>query len=152
MKSDFQNSIPGKIQMPKIYTTGYGGKKIGDLKPLLDALDAVLVDIRFAPHSEILHWRKVYLKVLLDRKYFHIPNLGNRTFNENKITIQNLKLGIETILNLNKNIVLLCGCETPENCHRLLIAGELLTQGIETEEISDWQKYASANEKQFGIF
>ena len=31
--------------MQKIYTTGYGGKNIADLKPMLDALDAVLIDI-----------------------------------------------------------------------------------------------------------
>ena len=54
--------------MQKIYMTGYGGKNIADLKPMLDALDAVLIDIRFAPHSDILHWRKMYLKVLLDWK------------------------------------------------------------------------------------
>ena len=138
--------------MQKIYTTGYGGKNIADLKSMLGALDAVLIDIRFAPHSEILHWRKVYLKVLLDRKYLHVPNLGNRTFKEDKITIQNLKLGIETILNLNKNVVLMCGCEKSENCHRLTIAGELMKQGIETEEVSDWKKYASQNKKPLGIF
>ena len=119
---------------------------------MLDALDAVLVDIRFVPHSEILHWRKVYLKVLLDWKYLHVPNLGNRTFKEDKITIQNLKLGVETILSLDKNVVLMCGCEKPENCHRLIIAGELMKHGIETEEISDWKKYASQNKKLLGIF
>lgn len=138
--------------MQKIYTTGYGGKNIADLKPMLDALDAVLADVRFAPHSEILHWRKVYLKVLLDWKYLHIPNLGNRTFKEDRITIQNLKLGVETILNLDKPVVLMCGCERLENCHRLIIAGELMKQGIETEEISDWKKYSSQNKKLLGIF
>ena len=94
----------------------------------------------------------MYLKVLLDWKYLHVPNLGNRTFKEEKITIQNLQLGIETILNLDKNAVLMCGCEKIENCHRLVIAGELMKQGIETEEISDWKKYAEENEKTYGIF
>lgn len=138
--------------MPKIYTTGYGGKNIADLKPMLDALDAVLVDIRFVPHSDILHWRKTYLKVLLGKNYLHIANLGNRTFRENNVTIQNLKLGIETVLSLDKNTVLMCGCEKLENCHRLIIAGELMKQGIETEEISEWKKYAGENKKLFGIF
>ena len=124
-----------------IYTTGYTGKDISDLKPMLETLDAVLADIRFAPYSQVLHWRKNYLQVLLGRKYFHIPNLGNRTFKEDKITIQNLQLGIETVLNLDKNAVLMCGCEKLENCHRLVIAGELLKQGIETEEITDWKIY-----------
>jgi uncharacterized protein (DUF488 family) len=138
--------------MRKIYTTGYGGKHIADLKPMLDALDAVLADIRFVPHSEILHWRKTYLKVLLDWKYLHIPNLGNRTFKEEKITIQNLQLGIETVLHLERNAVLMCGCEKLENCHRLTIAGELMKQGIETEELTDWKKYAAENKNTFGIF
>lgn len=137
--------------MQKIYTTGYGGKNVADLKPMLDALDAVLVDIRFVPHSEILHWRKIYLKTLLDWKYLHVSNLGNRTFKEEKITIQNLQLGIETVLNLDRNVVLMCGCEKLENCHRLLIAGELMKQGIETEEISDWKKYAAENRNTYGI-
>lgn len=138
--------------MQKIYTTGYGGKNIAHLKPMLDALDAVLVDIRFVPHSEILHWRKTYLKVLLDWKYLHIANLGNRTFKKGKITIQNLQLGIETVLSLDRNTVLMCGCEKLENCHRLTIAGELMKQGIEAEEISDWKKYAAEDKKTFGIF
>ena len=138
--------------MRKIYTTGYGRKNVADLKPMLDALDAVLVDIRFVPHSEILHWRKTYLKVLLDWKYLHIPNLGNRTFKEEKITIQNLQLGIETVLNLERNAVLMCGCEKLENCHRLTIAGEFMKQKIETEEITDWKKCAAENKNTFGIF
>ena len=138
--------------MQKIYLTGYGGKNIADLKPMLDALDAVLIDIRFAPHSDILHWTKMYLKVLLDWKYLHVPNLGNRTFKEERITIQNLQLGVETILNMDKNAVLMCGCEKIENCHRLVIAGELMKQGIETEEISDWKKYVQGSEKKYGIF
>ncbi len=46
----------------------------------------------------------------------------------------------------------MCGCEKLENCHRLVIAGELLKQGIETVEISDWKKYLKDKDKMFGIF
>ncbi|MDQ3087233.1 MAG: hypothetical protein M3Q78_01400, partial [Acidobacteriota bacterium] len=74
--------------MQNIFTTGYTAKDINDLRPLLDALDALLIDIRFAPYSQVLQWRQIYLKVLLGSKYLHIPNLGNRTFKEEKITIQ----------------------------------------------------------------
>ena len=35
----------------KFYTTGYAGQDINDLKPMLGALDAVLVDVRFSPTS-----------------------------------------------------------------------------------------------------
>ena len=122
-----------------IYTTGYTAKDINDLRPLLEALDAYLVDIRFAPYSQILQWRQVYLKVLLGSRYRHISNLGNRTYKEDKITIQNLGLGLETVFGLNKNILLMCVCETAENCHRRQIAAELTKRGIETEEISNWK-------------
>ncbi len=130
--------------MQKIFTTGYTAKDINDLRPMLDALNAVLVDIRFAPYSQVLQWRQIYLKVLLGSKYLHIPNLGNRTFKEEKITIQNLGLGLETVFSLNKNVLLMCVCETAEKCHRRVITAELNKRGIETEEISNW-KPAAAN-------
>ncbi|HRH44574.1 MAG TPA: DUF488 domain-containing protein [Pyrinomonadaceae bacterium] len=122
-----------------IYTTGYTGKDINDLKPMLDALDAVLADVRFTPYSKVLHWQQVYLKILLKRKYLHIPNLGNRTYKEEKITIQNLKLGIETVLSLDTNMVLMCACEKPENCHRRVIIEELQRRNIETIELETWK-------------
>lgn len=123
----------------KIFTTGYTGKDINDLKPMLADLDAMLIDIRFAPYSQVMHWRKVYLKALLGEKYRHIPNLGNRTFKENKISIQNLKLGIETILHLPSNVVLMCACEKMENCHRRIIAEELRQTEVESKEIANWK-------------
>ncbi len=123
----------------KIFTTGYTGKDIFDLKPMLEALDAILIDIRFAPYSRIMHWQKVYLKALLGARYRHIPNLGNRTFKEGKITIQNLKLGLETVLSLNENAILICACEIAENCHRRVIIAELNQRGIETEELLTWK-------------
>lgn len=122
-----------------IYTTGYTGKDINDLKPMLNALDAILVDVRFAPYSKILHWQQTYLKLLLKRKYLHIPNLGNRTYKEEKITIQNLKLGVETVLNLEANVVLMCACEKPENCHRRYIIEEIHKRNIETIELETWK-------------
>lgn len=122
----------------KIFTTGYTGKNINDLKPLLEALDAMLIDVRFAPFSQVMHWRKVYLKVLLGEKYRHVPNLGNRTFKEDKITIQNLKLGLETVLHLDRNCVLMCACDKFENCHRRTISEELARTGIETVELKNW--------------
>lgn len=128
-----------KKMTQKIFTTGYTAKDINDLRPLLDALGAVLIDIRFAPYSQVLQWRQIYLKVLLGSKYLHIPNLGNRTDKEAKITIQNLRLGLETVFSLNKNALLMCVCETAENCHRRVIITELEKRGIETEEILSWK-------------
>jgi uncharacterized protein (DUF488 family) len=130
----------------QIYSTGYTGKDINDLKPLISALDAVLVDVRFSPTSQVLHWRQNYLKVLLKRKYLHIPNLGNRTFKEDKITIQNLQLGVETLLKLDENAVLFCACDVVENCHRRYIIEALHKQNVEVEELKTWNTRDSATQ------
>ena len=117
---------------------------------MLEALNAVLIDIRFAPYSRIMHWQKVYLKALLGNRYRHIPNLGNRTYKENKVTIQNLQLGLETVLSLDENAVLMCACDKAEDCHRHLIIKELNERGIENEEIVTWKTRDGA--LQTGLF
>ncbi|CAN5306305.1 hypothetical protein BH10ACI1_BH10ACI1_01840 [soil metagenome] len=124
----------------RIFATGYADKDINDLKPLIESLSAILVDIRFTPYSQVMVWRKVYLKTLLGKKYLHIPNLGNREFKEqNKISIQNLHLGIETLLSLNTNSLLFCACAAQETCHRQVIIKELQKKSIEITEIADWK-------------
>ncbi len=125
-------------QKIKFYMTGYAGKDINDLKPLLDALDAVLVDVRFSPTSEIMRWRQIYLKALLRGKYYHVPQLGNRSFREGKAQIQNLDLGIKVLVSFNANAVLMCECADPKECHRLIIAQELQRKGFEAEELENW--------------
>lgn len=123
----------------KFYTTGYADKDINDLKPMLDALDAVLVDVRFSPTSEIMRWRQIYLKALLREKYLHLPQLGSRVFREGKAKIQNLDLGVKILISFNVNAVLMCECGDPKKCHRLLIAQELWNKGFEAEELKDWK-------------
>jgi len=122
----------------KFYTTGYAGKDINDLKPMLDALDAVVVDVRFSPTSEIMRWRQIYLKALLREKYHHVPQLGNRAFREGKAQIQNLDLGIKILVSFNANAVLMCECADLKECHRLVIAEELRRKGFDIEELENW--------------
>ena len=123
---------------PKFYTTGYTGKNVLDLTDLLTALDAILVDVRYSPNSRSIVWRKDYLKLLLKEKYRHVVQLGNRSFRENKITIQNLELGIKTAASFGINIILMCGCEDLRRCHRFIIASELRQKGYEVEELESW--------------
>ncbi len=129
----------------QIYSTGYTGKDINELKPMLSALDAVLVDVRFSPTSQVLHWRQMYLKILLKHRYLHVPNLGNRTYKEDKITIQNLRLGVETLVKADENAVLFCACEKVQNCHRRYIIEALNKQNIEVKELKTWKVVDSDN-------
>lgn len=122
----------------KIYTTGYTGKNIAELSAMLEKFDAVLADIRFAPYSKHLEWRRDYLKLLLKNKYRHVSALGNRTYKENKITIHNFELGLKVIESWNENVVLMCACKELENCHRSTVAKELEKCGYIVEEITNW--------------
>lgn len=130
-----ENSALPKI---KFYTTGFAGKDINDLKPTLEALGAVLVDVRFSPTSDLLRWRQVYLKALLREKYHHVAQLGSRAFRGGRNQIQNLELGIKVLISFNANAVLMCECANLRECHRLVIAEELRSLGFEAEELVDW--------------
>ena len=125
----------------KIFTTGYTDKKIEDLPKLLDSLDAILVDIRFAPVSRQHEWHQNYLQVLLKNRYRHVQNLGNRSYKEGKIEIQNLELGLRTILSFGTNLVLMCGCADLRPCHRFVISNELQKKGFEVDEIENWKVF-----------
>lgn len=90
------SEIPAQ-QKIKFYTTSYAGRDINDLKQMLDALDALLVDVRFSPTSDLMRWRQIYLKTLLRENYHHVAPLGGRAFREGKAQIQNLDLGIKIL-------------------------------------------------------
>lgn len=120
----------------KFYTTGFSGRDIGDLKPLVDRLDALLVDVRFSPNNELMRWRQIYLKTLLRGKYRHVAHLGNRAGTSQ---IQHLDLGLKVLLSFGANAVLMCECAELKDCHRQIIAEELRHRGFAVEELRDWQ-------------
>lgn len=101
----------------KFYTTGFSGKDIGDLKPMLEALDAVLIDVRFSPTNELMRWRQIYLKTLLREKYRHVSQFGNRASRPGLNHIQHLELGIKVLISFGVNAVLMCGCAELKDCH-----------------------------------
>jgi uncharacterized protein (DUF488 family) len=132
-------SETGSLQKIKFYTTSYVGMNIDYLKPMINGLDAVLVDVRFSPISVVLRWRHVYLKTLLREKYHHVAQLGSRAFRQGKAQIQNLNLGIQILVSFNANAVLMCECADPKECHRLIISQELQRKGFEVEELKNWK-------------
>ena len=123
----------------RFFTTGYRGKEVAELPALLDFHQAVLADIRFAPVSRHLEWRRDYLKLLLKNRYRHVSQLGNRNYKTGgAIQIHNLEIGIRLIESWNENVILMCACENLENCHRRVVKNELERRGHEVQEIADW--------------
>lgn len=123
----------------KIFSTGYTGKRVEQLPALLDFHEAILADIRFAPFSRHLQWRKDYLTLLLKNRYRHVPQLGNRNYKTGgAIQIHNLEIGIRLLESWQTNIILMCACVELEKCHRRVVVHELETRGYEIEEITTW--------------
>ena len=133
-----------KAEKANFYTTGFTGRNVTDLKPLLFSLDAVLIDIRMSPHSSSVQWNQAYLKILLKGKYRHVAQLGNRHSVNEPIAIQHLALGVQILVSFGVNAVLMCECAEAQNCHRMVIARELGRQGFQVEELRNWK--ASATE------
>lgn len=86
-----------------------------------------------------MRWRRVYLQALLRDKYHHVMQLGNRTFRENKITIQNVELGIKILTGLDADAILLCSCKELKQCHRFVVMEELRRRGFEVKELENWK-------------
>lgn len=126
------------IEPAPLHTTGYAYKDTYDLKPMLHALDATMVDVRFYPTSDLLRWRQVYLKALLREKYHHVASLGSRAFRDGRNQIQNLDLGIKILVSVNGKAVLMCECAELRKCYRIIVAEELRSLGFEVEELVDW--------------
>lgn len=122
-----------------IYTTSCCDKDYADLKPLLERLDAQLIDVRFTPSDKPVQWSKGYLRLLLKRNYQHFPALGLREIAPGKFAIQNLTLGLRILSEKSHNLVLLCDCADYDGCHRKVITQELGKFGKDVFEIEKWK-------------
>lgn len=131
-----------------VYTTGYGGEKSvrGDSKPgrllqLAEELEAVIFDIRHVPWSKAPCWRKAAMAAQMGTRYRHIPALGNRNYKGatgDGFDIVDMQYGICQILNNERTPLLLCGCDTHDNCHRNYVAQFLRGYVDDVIEISHW--------------
>lgn len=123
-----------------IYTTGYSGKSVDDLRALAERLNAVVVDIRLRPQSRWQpKWNKSSLSILLEDRYIWVGELGNVKYKEKQIEIKDLDAGLEKVLAIERDVILLCSCSEYENCHRKTVADALRERGREVEELDTWQ-------------
>lgn len=117
-----------------IYTIGYAGWTPAGVKAKVEALGAVLLDIRYSPWSKRPEWKGEALRLLLGRAHYsHIKTLGNRNYRgDGPIVLDAPEAAIETVTRLLEHtpIVLLCACRDAEQCHRS-VAADFLSERIE---------------------
>lgn len=111
---------------PVIFSFGYGSSTVGELRVLLDQLDAVCVDVRFSPGSWTPAWRGASLARELGGKYLHVSQFGNARFREPNAPIElaNPEQGIAKLAPILavQSVVLLCACRNVRTCHRRQVA------------------------------
>lgn len=127
------------------YTTGYLGDKTprGQSKPamlkgVVEALDGVLVDIRYSPRSRAACREKAALQALFGDRYLWVRTLGNANYKGGEIEIVDLAAGLATVEALPKAPILICACEYPRYCHRTVVGNALRERGHVQYEIARW--------------
>lgn len=129
--------------MKRLYTYGYGGpnprQALEDLKGY--AAVGVVLDIRLKPWSGIkVDGKLVFTKAALFNAlawplvYGHCDLLGNVNYRGGPIQLKDPEGGMEYLRNLyvalSRDVVLLCGCEEAEYCHRKTVAELAVERGI----------------------
>lgn len=106
----------------EIYTLGYAQWKIREVVEQLQALDALLVDVRQSPYTSKPGFKKEELASRLGDRYLHVAALGNVNYEDGPIELAQPEQGLETIRTLDRPPVLMCGCQSPAQCHRSTVA------------------------------
>jgi len=145
----------------KAYHFGYQGHKPEDLLLAVEALGAVLCDIRYAPYSRQPGWSKKALVAMFGAAYRHIPELGNLNYKGEYgagIRIADLDGGLETVFKIleRRPVVVMCVCREFETCHRLTVAEALQELGVYADGL-DLTMHATIAEtrvlnQQLGLF
>jgi len=113
-----------------IYTLGYSGWKLDDIRAAVDRLDAVLVDVRMVPRSRCPQWNgSTFFRMFGDR-YVWLKEFGNRNYKGTveQIVILDFPAGEKRVADLasgGRAIILLCGCADVNQCHRKVLAERL---------------------------
>ena len=109
-----------------MYTMGYRGWKPDVIRQFIVDHEALLIDIRYKPWSPHPQWRSHALKALVQPHYRWIQELGNKAYRERprRIEIADMDAGLGRLGAIAHEVptVLLCGCPTLEECHRLTVA------------------------------
>jgi len=122
-----------------LYDLGYSN--FGSSDPVLHAiriLGAILVDVRYLPHSQDAQWDGIVLSQQLGSRYVHVKDLGNVNYRGSGNVIQNLEKGMKTVEKMlaDSPAVLMCVCGDRSNCHRMIPIREFEKMGIVCAELT----------------
>ncbi len=128
-------------QKHPLYDLGYNDlKKADELAQIAQALSAIVVDIRFMPHTRNPEFSQTHLREVLGENYVHVGELGNANYKgEGGIELVNVESGMMITHGLlaMKPVILICACWKRAECHRLTVADEYKKRyGVATNPIT----------------
>lgn len=128
--------------MKTVYTIGYSGRSLSEIKSIVENLDAIIFDIRFSPRSRNPEFNMRNLERELSDRYLWIKALGNAAYKGTyqETTIVNLDAGIAAIEASTRSVILMCACKDYRECHRRWIAEHLQSLGYSTNEIKNQKR------------
>lgn len=124
----------------QVYGIGYSGRTLEDLKRIVKALDATLVDISFAPYSRNPVFRKAALEKTLGDRYVYLRAFGNRNYKGGPVEIVDYDAGKAALEALDKPALLMCVCKDAATCHRTTVLQRLAEDGFQAQE---WDEHGA---------
>jgi uncharacterized protein (DUF488 family) len=120
---------------PPVTGIGYHGRTLDELQAIVAQLDAVLVDIRYAPHSWNPVFRKAALAAAFGDRYVYVRALGNRNFNSDAPPdLVDYDAGREVLAALGRPALVMCMCRDAATCHRTEVLRRLAADGFTVAE------------------
>ena len=130
----------------KIYTIGYSGRTIEELKAITDSHNGGILDIRYSPRSRRPEWSKKRLTALYGNLYLHLWEWGNELYNQGEIQLADFTEGLRVFKGIEEDakaaewngaIFLMCACKEYDRCHRRQVAELLREHGYEVKEYGE---------------
>ena len=131
-----QLAFYGGLMKQDIYTTGYSKSKPSQIADLVESLNAILVDIRFSASSRNPAWSKTSLEKLLGERYVHCPAFGNALYRSGGMQIADYAAGKALLEHIERPVILLCACHSPDDCHRTVVGTMLQRDGFTVREVN----------------
>ena len=119
----------------QVYTLGYSGRQLDEIRAMVEEKEAILFDIRFSPRSRNPTWSEGNLRAAFGARYRHIRALGNANYRGHSIRIQDFDAGLRAITESGRPVILMCACKEYEHCHRRLVAERLREHGFDVSEL-----------------
>lgn len=112
----------------RLFTLGYAQWSIEEEAACADKHDAVLIDVRHAPHTTKPGFSKGKRMERLGPRYQHVLGFGNINYESGPVELAAPEEGRSTVQAFEKPIILMCGCPSVTECHRSTVADILSSQ------------------------